>query len=166
MTPAPSTVLPVCRHRRPLARSFRALVAGRLTVGFLGGSITTPKTGTRWPEAWIDRLGQRHPLVWPVIENAALGATGSDPAVFRAKDEIVERRCDLVFVEYSVSDYHQPPARRGRPAWCDESGWFHLTVIADDLPAGRHQLELETLPARRDDVHGTTTTLGLVGVIR
>lgn len=114
MTAAPPDVLPVCRHRRPLVRSQRALAAGRLTVGFLGGSITAPKTGTRWPEAWIDALGQRHPQVRPVVENAALGATGSDLAVFRAEEEIIVRGCDLVFVEYSVNDYDQPAVRRGR----------------------------------------------------
>jgi lysophospholipase L1-like esterase len=114
MTPAPSDALPVNRLRRPLSRSHRALAAGRLTVGFLGGSITAPKTGTRWPEAWIDWLGRRHPQIRPVVENAALGATGSDLAVFRAKEEIVDRGCDLVFVEYSVNDYDQPAVRRGR----------------------------------------------------
>jgi len=53
--------------------------------------------------------------------------------------------------------------RRKRPSWCEDHGWFHLTVVADDLPRGRHSLELETMHASADGVH---TTLGLAGVIR
>jgi hypothetical protein len=75
----------VRQHRSPLARSRAAIARGELTVGFLGGSITAPKTGTRWPERWTEWLGQRYPALRPVIENAALGATGSDLAVFRAR---------------------------------------------------------------------------------
>ncbi|MEY3774922.1 MAG: hypothetical protein RLZZ129_1702 [Verrucomicrobiota bacterium] len=95
---------PVRHHRRPLQRSRSALDAGCLTVGFLGGSITAPKTGTRWPEPFTGWLVQRFPGARFVFENAALGATGSDLAVFRAEPEIIARVCDLVFVEYAVND--------------------------------------------------------------
>ena len=101
-------------HRSPLARTSRALARGRLTVGFLGGSITDAKTGTRWPEPLIAWLAAAHPRVGLVVENAAIGATGSDLAVFRAQGDIVARGCDLVFVEYAVNDHDQPTARRMR----------------------------------------------------
>ncbi|WP_069961591.1 SGNH/GDSL hydrolase family protein [Lacunisphaera limnophila] len=97
-----------------MARAHAALAAGTLRVGFLGGSITAPKTGTRWPEAWLAWLGQWAPSVRAIVENAALGATGSDLAVFRAAPDILAHGCDLVFVEYAVNDVGQPPARRGR----------------------------------------------------
>lgn len=38
------------------------------------------------------------------LENAAIGATGSDLAVFRAQRDILDHTCDLVFVEYAVND--------------------------------------------------------------
>lgn len=87
---------------------------GKLRVGFLGGSITAPKTGTRWPEPFAGWLSARFPSVRLRIENAALGATGSDLAVFRVGSEIIAHECDLVFVEYAVNDFNQPTARRDR----------------------------------------------------
>lgn len=103
---------PVLRHRRALQRVRAALAAGRLRVGFLGGSITAPKTGTRWPEPFVGWLGARFPNVRLEVENAALGATGSDLAVFRAGPEIIAHDCDLVFVEYAVNDFNQTTIRR------------------------------------------------------
>jgi hypothetical protein len=67
-----------------LTRSRAAVARGALTVGFLGGSITAPKTGTRWPEPFQRWLVDRFPGLRLVIENAALGATGSDLGAFRA----------------------------------------------------------------------------------
>lgn len=105
---------PVVQRRSPLRRSRAALAAGRLTVGFLGGSITAPKTGTRWPEPFAAWLVARFPGVRVTIENAALGATGSDLAVFRTGPEIIARGCDVVFVEYAVNDHDTPTVRRNR----------------------------------------------------
>lgn len=50
------------------------------------------------------------------MENAAIGATGSDLAVFRAERDILQRDCDLVFVEYAVNDLSLPDtlAQRSR----------------------------------------------------
>jgi len=105
---------PVLRHRAPLQRSRAALHRGALTLGLLGGSITAPKTGTRWPEPLIGWLAQRYPSLRLRVENAALGATGSDLGVFRAGPEIIARDCDIVFVEYAVNDVGQPTERRNR----------------------------------------------------
>lgn len=104
----------VFRPRRPLARSLAAIRRGSLTVGFLGGSITAPKTGTRWPEPLVAWLLQRFPGVRLTIENAALGATGSDLGACRVGPDIVARGCDLVFVEYAVNDLSTPTPRRQR----------------------------------------------------
>ncbi|MCU0791546.1 MAG: GDSL-type esterase/lipase family protein [Opitutaceae bacterium] len=108
--------MPLAIHRRrsPLPRFRRALKTGVLRVGFLGGSITDQKTGRRWPEPVLAWLGQRYPSLRLVVENAAIGATGSDLAAFRAGRDIVARDCDLVFVEYAVNDQGTPPERRAR----------------------------------------------------
>ena len=105
---------PVLRHRRPLNRSRSALASGKFTLGFLGGSITAPKTGTRWPEPFAGWVSQRFPSMRLVVENAALGATGSDLAAFRVQSEISAHDCDLVLVEYAVNDVNQPTERRNR----------------------------------------------------
>ena len=104
-----ATVGPVSRVRAPLRRTSLALARGRLTVGFLGGSITDAKTGTRWPEPLLAWLAATRPDVALTVENAAIGATGSDLAVFRVQRDILARGCDLVFVDYAVNDDDQPP---------------------------------------------------------
>lgn len=114
MKKTPSIALRVHRLRGPLNHLRRALATGTVRVGFLGGSITDQKTGTRWPEAFAAWLTARWPRVRWILENAAIGATGSDLAVFRAKRDAIERRCDLLFVEYSVNDSDAPPERRAR----------------------------------------------------
>ena len=105
---------PVIRRRGDLARTRAALAQGRLTVGFFGGSITDPSTFNRWPEALTGWLGDAHPGLRLTVENAAIGATGSDLAAVRATPDIIGRGCDLVFVEYATNDYSTEPALRAR----------------------------------------------------
>jgi hypothetical protein len=105
---------PVARLRRGLPRTRAACATGTLRIGFLGGSITDQKTGQRWPEPFLGSLGTGHPTLRLVIENAAIGATGTDLAVFRARRDILDRGCDLVFVEYAVNDSGTPALPRAR----------------------------------------------------
>lgn len=105
---------PVARVRGSFSHVRAALARGRITVGFLGGSITAARTGTRWPEPFLAGLLATYPGLRVVVENAAIGATGSDLAVFRAQRDIIARGCDLVFVEYSVNDFDQPTGQRRR----------------------------------------------------
>jgi len=114
MKKSPSSALTVHRIRSPLTHLRRAIATGTVRIGFLGGSITDQKTGTRWPEAFAGWLTSRWPAVRWIIENAAIGATGSDLAVFRAQRDAIGRGCDLVFVEYSVNDSDAPAERRAR----------------------------------------------------
>ena len=105
---------PVARRRAPLSHTRAALARGRLGVGFLGGSITAPQARNCWPESFGAWLSQAHPEIRLTFTNAALGATGSDLAVFRVQAEIIQRGCDLVLVEYAVNDFDQPTPRRQR----------------------------------------------------
>jgi lysophospholipase L1-like esterase len=104
--------LPVHQHRRGLPRTRAALDAGRLTVGYVGGSITDGRPLHNWPEYVSAGLVERFPAARLVVENAAIGATGSDLAVFRAERDLIEPGCDLVFVEFAVNDLATPTARR------------------------------------------------------
>jgi hypothetical protein len=85
-----------------------------LRIGFLGGSITDQRTGKRWSEDVVAWFSRRFSGVRLIVENAAISATGSNLAVFRAARDIIDRRCDLVFVEYAVNDNHEPPLRYRR----------------------------------------------------
>lgn len=106
--------LSVHQSRSSLPRLRRALKAGVVRLGFLGGSITDQKTGARWPEPVIAWFPATFPQVRLIVENAAIGATGSDLAVFRAARDTLARNCDLVFVEYAVNDQGTPPVQRRR----------------------------------------------------
>lgn len=70
-------------------------------IAYLGGSITAangwrPKT-TEWfkktfPDATVEEI------------HAAIGGTGSDLGVFRLKHDVLDRKPDLLFVEFAVND--------------------------------------------------------------
>jgi len=104
----------VFKHRSPLCVTKRQLERGRLTIGFLGGSITEPVPRHNWGEGIIASLLEQYPGIELMIENAAIGGTGSDLAVFRAEREIIRRGCDLIFVEYAVNDLNEPAGKRQR----------------------------------------------------
>jgi len=106
--------LQIWNHRGSLANTKRALKQGKLTIGFIGGSITDPRPRHNWPEPVIGWFVGTFPHVRIVVENAGIGATGSDLAVFRAKRDLIERGCDIVFVEYAVNDNEVPTERRMR----------------------------------------------------
>jgi hypothetical protein len=104
----------IINHRNGLFRLKKKLNEGRVTIGYIGGSITDQITGNRWPEyvnAWF--LENYHDVRF-IIENAAIGATGSDLAVFRAERDIISRGCDIVFIEFATNDISEPPEKRMR----------------------------------------------------
>jgi len=92
------------QFRGRLTNTLRALASGRLTVGFVGGSITTGMVPYNWPEPVTAWFNERYPHVRLIVENAGIGATGSQLAVFRAQRDLIGRGCDLVFVEFAVND--------------------------------------------------------------
>lgn len=95
--------LQVLRHRGGLKRTLKTLRRGKITIGFCGGSITDPRA-QNWPEPVTSWFVERYPKVRVTVENAAIGATGSDLCVFRAERDLLAPDCDLVFVEYAVND--------------------------------------------------------------
>jgi hypothetical protein len=105
---------PIHQHRGGLRRTLQAIRQGKVTLGFIGGSITDPRPGWNWPEPVCAWFYQTFPGLRVVVENAAIGATGSDLAVFRARRDLIERGCDLVFVEFAVNDADTPSTLRGR----------------------------------------------------
>jgi len=107
-------MMEIYHHRGKLPHTQNALINKHLTVGFIGGSITDPSPGWNWPEGVCAWLQERFPQVRIVVENAGLGATGSDLAVFRAERDLIQRGCDLVFIEFAVNDSGSPPEQRAR----------------------------------------------------
>lgn len=102
----------VLQFRGGLKRTLEGIKKGSLTIGFIGGSITDGRPGHNWPEPTTAWFVENFPNVRIHVENAAIGATGSDLAVFRAKRDLIDRNCDLVFVEYAVNDGGTPTEKR------------------------------------------------------
>lgn len=106
--------LEIYKHRSGLPRTLQALKNGTVTIGFIGGSITDSREGNRWPEYVTSWFVEKFPHVRVCVENAAIGATGSDLAVFRAERDLINRNCDIVFIEYAVNDGDELPEKRMR----------------------------------------------------
>lgn len=105
---------PYIARRNPLVNTVHALKRGKLTIGFIGGSITDGRQRHNWPEPVTAWFVEHFPNVRIVEENAAIGATGSDLAVFRVTRDLIDRGCDLVFVEFAANDYAVERVRRRR----------------------------------------------------
>lgn len=97
-----------CRPRRGLP-NFLAKAGGKdldLKVAYFGGSITAqpgwrPKTLAHFQKTWPDvRFSEI---------NAAIGGTGSDLGVFRLAQDVLDKKPDLLFVEFAVNDGISPP---------------------------------------------------------
>ncbi|MEI6518850.1 MAG: SGNH/GDSL hydrolase family protein [bacterium] len=104
----------IIQNRGRLSRTIDALNKGAITVGFIGGSITDPRPGFNWPEGVCAWLVEKYPGLRLTVENAAIGATGSDLAVFRAERDLINRGCDIVFIEFAVNDGGTPAEQRMR----------------------------------------------------
>lgn len=100
--------------RKPLLEWNRRLLHKRLTIGFLGGSITDARPRHNWPRYVAEWLSSSYPEMRFCIENAAIGATGSDSAALRVKRDIIDRGCHTVFIEYAVNDEETSSTRRQR----------------------------------------------------
>ena len=78
-----------------------ATPGAEIKIGYLGGSITA-QAGWRpltlgyfqkaWPQAKFSEI------------NAAIGGTGSDLGAFRLKQDVLDHKPDLLFVEFAVND--------------------------------------------------------------
>ncbi len=104
----------VIQYRGGLKRTRQALQNGSVTLGFIGGSITDPRAGSNWPEPVAAWFVETFPHARVHIENAAIGATSSDLAVFRAERDLIRRNCDIVFIDYAVNDNDVPVEHRRR----------------------------------------------------
>ncbi|MGO4545436.1 GDSL-type esterase/lipase family protein [Paenibacillus sp. 2TAB23] len=103
------------QFRGRLAQVKSKLQTGQLTLGFVGGSITEDGSlMPNWPEPVARWFAESFPHARIKVENAAIGATGSDLAVFRAERDLINHQCDLIFIEFAVNDYMTPSEHRMR----------------------------------------------------
>src|SRR5258706_5646782 len=107
-------VMLIYRHRRGLKRALKAISEGALRVGFIGGAVTQETGRGSWTEPLVGWFQENFPNVRLVVENAALDATGRDLACFRVQRDLIDHGCDLVFVEFAVTDAGIAVERRRR----------------------------------------------------
>lgn len=98
-----------CRERGGLPNVFAKWKAGReVRVAYLGGSITEQNG---WRPKTLDWFRKQYPSASTLEINAAIGGTGSDLGVYRLKQDVLDQKPDLLFVEFAVNDGGAPTDR-------------------------------------------------------
>lgn len=92
-----------CHPRNGLPNFFKKANTPGATVkiGYLGGSITAQNG---WRVKTLAHFQQTYPNAKFSEINAAIGGTGSDLGVFRVKQDVLDQKPDLMFVEFAVND--------------------------------------------------------------
>lgn len=92
-----------CHPRAGLPNFFaKANKAGaEVKIGYLGGSITAQPG---WRPKTLAYFQKTYPQAKFSEINAAIGGTGSDLGVFRLKQDVLDQKPDLLFVEFAVND--------------------------------------------------------------
>lgn len=86
----------------------KAETEGRLSVVYLGGSITQGCNASTEDKRYVDLSFQWWKEKFPAADitmfNAGIGATTSQYGAARAEEHVLSRKPDVVFVEFSVND--------------------------------------------------------------
>jgi lysophospholipase L1-like esterase len=90
------------RPRGGLNNVFAKLKAGQeVRIAYFGGSITAQEG---WRPKTLKWFREQYPQANITEINAAIGGTGSDLGVYRAQQDVLIHKPDLIFVEFSVND--------------------------------------------------------------
>ncbi len=100
-----------------LKQKMRAAVAGeKLTIGFIGGSITQGAAATEDSLCYAARVAawwvKRYPQAEIVYINAGIGATTSQFGAARVQEDLLVQKPDVVIIEFSVNDNDEAPYTR------------------------------------------------------
>ena len=91
-----------CMPRAGLPNFFAKLErGGEVRIGYLGGSITAQDG---WRPKTLAHFQKLYPKAKLIQINAAIGGTGSDLGVFRVKQDVLDGKPDLLFIEFAVND--------------------------------------------------------------
>lgn len=87
-----------------------------LVIGYFGGSITegagaSDGSKTSWRALVTEWFRHEAPDARIEEINAAIGGTGSDFGAFRCKRDLLDKKPDLVFLEFAVNDSEQAAKR-------------------------------------------------------
>lgn len=97
--PVPAQLL---QARGGLGNVLEKLKAGKeVRIGYFGGSITA---AAGWRVKTLKWFQEQYPNAKVSEINGAIGGTGSDLGVYRFRQDILQHKPDLVFVEFAVND--------------------------------------------------------------
>ena len=157
-----TTSLPVATTVPGFAQFDRRGRAGEpLSVVFFGGSLTwganasDPQT-TSYRALMADYLRNRYPRAPFVFHDAAIGGTGSNLGMFRLERDVLSRKPDLVFLDFTANDGLE--SERRPPLASYEA--ILRELIGQGIPVVQvclgfrynfgEQYDLATVPRRRD----------------
>lgn len=90
----------------------RAAMGEKMTVGFLGGSITQGSAASSPESCYAYRVydwwRKRFPQAEPAYVNAGIGGTGSHFGAARAEEDLLIYQPDVVVIDFSVNDCDMP----------------------------------------------------------
>jgi len=90
------------RPRDGLPNIYAKLKEGKeVRIAYFGGSITA---ANGWRVKTLKWFKETYPQAKASEINAAIGGTGSDLGVFRCRQDVLQHKPDLVFVEFAVND--------------------------------------------------------------
>ncbi len=122
-TKVPARIL---QSRAGLGNFFGKLTPGaEVRIAYFGGSITAAQG---WRIETMKWFRETYPAVRFEEINAAIGGTGSDLGAFRFGHDVLSKKPDLVFVEFSVNDGGAEPAR----IWPAVEGFLRQGWKADE----------------------------------
>lgn len=94
----------------------RAEQGGKLTVGFIGGSITQGSAASDDAFCYVSRVADWWKRQFPKVKldcvNAGIGATTSQFGAARVKKDLLTAKPDFVIIEFSVNDNDEAPFER------------------------------------------------------
>lgn len=102
--------VPITQKRSGLPNVFARLKAGKPTViAYLGGSITAGSGSSdaarkSWRALTTAWFTAQYPKTKITEVDASIGGTGSELGVFRLQKDVLDKKPDLVFVEFAVND--------------------------------------------------------------
>jgi lysophospholipase L1-like esterase len=87
----------------------RAVAGDRLTVAFLGGSLTwgahaSDPNHTSYRGLICHRLEETYPHAHFRFVDAAIGGTGAQLGAFRLQRDVLDKKPDLVFLDFTLND--------------------------------------------------------------
>lgn len=94
-------------YREALANTYIKLTEQKkLKIAYFGGSITCGggSSGECWRTLFHKHMEEKYPNAEIEMINAAVGGTGSSYALYRLKEDVLEKAPDLVIIEYAVND--------------------------------------------------------------